>query len=343
MRKTILSCIQPSGSLHLGNYFGAIQNWVSLQCEYDCLYGIADYHPMTLPHNPAKLKSNSIEMVMDLVACGVKMENLFIQSMIPEHAELCWILGCSTSHGQLKRQKQFAEKTKQITETSAEKFVSGGLFYYPVLQAADILIYHAHYVPVGKDQEQHLELARNVAERFNLHFGVNYFVTPEPKFTEIPKLMSLTSPDKKMSKSMGEKHYLGLFEGKNSITRKIRSAVTDCGNNETGVSRGVANLLTILGACGKLNLKESLHTEAAQGTLQYSVLKEEVAKAIIELTTPFSERRAELAANKKKVLEEVYESSQKIRLKAQATIREVKEIVGLYSSYGVLQTNSFNI
>jgi tryptophanyl-tRNA synthetase len=333
MKKSILSCIQPSGSLHLGNYFGAIKNWVSLQNEYECIYGIADYHPMTLPHNPQTLKTNTIEMVLDLVACGVKMENIFIQSMIPEHAELCWILGCNTSHGQLKKQKQFAEKTKQISETTSDKFVSGGLFYYPVLQAADILIYHAHYVPVGKDQEQHLELARNVAERFNLHFGVNYFIPPEPMFTEIPKLMSLTSPNKKMSKSMGEKHYLGLFESQESIIKKIRSAVTDCGNNESGVSKGVENLFTILDACGKLDLKINLQIEAVKGTLKYSVLKDEVAKAIIELTTPLGIKRAELAVNKQIVLEEVYASSQVIRLKAQETVKAVKEIVGLYSSF----------
>lgn len=335
MKKSILSCIQPSGSLHLGNYFGAIQNWVALQSDYNCIFGIADYHPMTLPHNPQTLKSNTIEMVLDLIACGVKVENLFIQSMIPEHAELCWILGCNTSHGQLKRQKQFVEKTRQISESTSDKFVSGGLFYYPVLQAADILIYHTHYVPVGKDQEQHLELARNVAERFNLHFGVNYFVTPEPMFTEIPKLMSLTTPDKKMSKSMGEKHYLGLFETQDSIVKKIRCAVTDCGNNENGVSKGVENLLTILGACGMAELKANLQIEAKQGTLKYSILKEEVTKAIIDLTCPFNEKRAELAFNKKRVLEEVYSSSQVIRLKAQETVKTVKEIVGLYSSFGV--------
>lgn len=334
MKNSILSCIQPSGSLHIGNYFGAIQNWVLLQENYSCLYGIADYHPMTLPHNPAILRSNTMDMVLDLIACGIKIENIFIQSMIPEHSELCWILGCSTSHGQLKRQKQFSEKTKQIATSASDKFISGGLFYYPVLQAADILIYHAQYVPVGKDQEQHLELARNVAERFNTQFNVQYFVVPEPLFTEFPKVMSLNQPEKKMSKSMGEKHYLGLFETSENIRRKIRSAVTDSGSNENLLSSGVENLITILGACGKIEIMNNLQSEANNKTLKYSLLKDEVINAIIELTTPFRTRRAELEANKKFVYDEVFESSQRIRLRAQETLKTVKEIVGLYSAFG---------
>ena len=335
MKKTILSCIQPSGSLHLGNYFGAIKNWVSLQNDFNCIYGIADYHPMTLAHDPKILKANSMEMVLDLIACGVQVENIFIQSMIPEHAELCWILGCNTSHGQLKRQKQFDEKSKQVAETASDKFISGGLFYYPVLQAADILIYNAHYVPVGKDQEQHLELARSIAERFNTQFGVNYFTTPQPKFTDIPKLMSLTSPDKKMSKSMGEKHYVGLFESSESISKKVRSAVTDCGINSEGISKGVENLFTILGACEKFDARDRFLADLGRGELKYSEVKDEVATAILELTAPFKIKRETLSNNKKAVLEEVYESSQRIRRRAQDTLKAVKEIVGLYSAYGI--------
>jgi len=333
MKKIVLSCIQPSGSLHLGNYFGAIQNWVNIQPEHICLYGLADLHPITIHQDPHVLRHNTEEMSLDLIACGVEPSNLFIQSLIPEHALLCWILGCDTSFGQLKRQKQFQDKSKQIMETASDKFVSGGLFYYPVLQAGDILIYHANYVPVGKDQEQHLELARNIAERFNNQFGVDYFAMPEPLFTETQKLMSLTSPDRKMSKSAGEKHYIGLFESDDNITRKIRSAQTDCGSDGTGVSLGVNNLLTLLAAAGEVDLKNQFSEDHLHGVLKYSVLKDACAKAIIRMVTPFREKRIMLAENKVKVMNEVFESSKVIRNKAQITVREVCDIVGLFSPY----------
>jgi tryptophanyl-tRNA synthetase len=335
MKKKVLSCIQPSGSLHLGNWFGAIQNWVTIQYDYQCIYGLADLHPITIHQDPRVLKHNTEEMTLDLIACGIEISNLFIQSCIPEHTLLCWLLGCDTSFGQLKRQKQFQEKSKQIIETASDKFISGGLFYYPVLQAADILIYHAHYVPVGKDQEQHLELARNVAERFNAQFGVNYFVAPEPLFTEFPKLMSLSSPDKKMSKSSGDKHYIGLFESDDSIVRKVRAAQTDSGSDVKGISAGIENLLTILAATGEVDLKNQFSEEYLSGKLKYSVLKDACAKAIIQMVTPFRDKRIMLAQNREKVLGDVLESSKVIRRRAQDTVREVCEIVGLFSPYSM--------
>ncbi|RPI19494.1 MAG: tryptophan--tRNA ligase [Ignavibacteriae bacterium] len=333
MKKIVLSCIQPSGSLHLGNWLGAIQNWVAIQSDYECIYGLADLHPITIHQDPQVLRHNTEEMTLDLLATGIEPSNLFFQSCIPEHALLCWVLGCNASFGQLKRQKQFQEKSKLIMETSSDKFVSGGLFYYPVLQAADILIYHAHYVPVGKDQEQHLELARNVAERFNCQFGIRYFEAPEPLFTDVPKLMSLTSPDKKMSKSAGDKHYIGIFENDESIIRKVRSAKTDCGDGGSAISLGVENLLTILSATGFTDLKNQFAEEYTSGKLQYSVLKNAVAKAIIEMITPFRDKRKILSENREKVINEVIESSRNIQLRAQETVREVCEIVGLFSPF----------
>ena len=201
--KNVLSCVQPTGDLHLGNYFGAVQNWVRLQDQYECRYGVVDYHSMTMPYNPAQLRENTWRMVFYLLACGIKPEHLFIQSLVPEHAELAWILSCTSSYGELTRMTQFKDKTEQLREADKEAFVSVGLFAYPVLQAADILIYHADYVPVGKDQEQHLELSRNIAQRFNHQFGREYFVHPEPLFTETPKILSPADPTKKMSKSLG--------------------------------------------------------------------------------------------------------------------------------------------
>jgi len=179
MSKTVLSLIQPTGDLHLGNYFGAIKNWVTLQDSYRCFFGVADYHTMTMPYSPASLKANTWEMAFRLVACGVKPESIFIQSLIPEHTELCWILSSVCSYGELTRMTQFKDKSIQTKDQSSDAFVSAGLLYYPVLQAADILIYHADYVPIGKDQEQHLELSRNIAARFNSIFNLDYFQFPE--------------------------------------------------------------------------------------------------------------------------------------------------------------------
>ena len=225
--KRVLSAIQPTGDLHLGNYFGAVKNWVDLQDKYSCIYGVVNYHSMTMPYNAADLRENTWKMIFQLMACGIKSENLFIQSLVPEHTELCWILSCVTSYGELSKMTQFKDKREQLEEKDNQAFISSGLFSYPVLQAADILIYRADYVPVGKDQEQHLELSRNIAARFNHQFGKEYFAHPEPLFTEIPKLLSPADPTKKMSKSLGEKHYINLFGDPNRIRKQIKSAVTD--------------------------------------------------------------------------------------------------------------------
>ena len=212
-RKNVLSCIQPTGDMHFGNYFGAVKNWVNLQSDYNCFYGVVDYHAMTMPYKPKNLRNNTWELIFNLMAAGIKTEHLFIQSLIPEHAELCWIFNCFTSYGMLTRMTQFKDKSKQSEQSAGgDGFISAGLLDYPVLQAADILIYRADYVPVGKDQEQHLELTRNIAQRFNNQVGKEYFVLPETLFTEVPKVMSPADPTRKMSKSAGEKHYLGSEE-----------------------------------------------------------------------------------------------------------------------------------
>lgn len=183
-KKRILSAIQPTGDMHFGNYFGAVQNWVQLQEDYDCVYGVVDYHAMSMPYNPKKLRENTWSILFNLMAVGVEVDNLFIQSLVPEHAELSWIFNCFCSYGQLSRMTQFKDKSQQTKDKASDAFISAGLFDYPVLQAADILIYRADYVPVGKDQEQHLELTRNIAERFNRQVGKDYFVLPETLFTQ---------------------------------------------------------------------------------------------------------------------------------------------------------------
>lgn len=329
--KRVLSAIQPTGDLHLGNYFGAVQNWVRLQSEYECFYGVVDNHSMTMPYDPAKLRENTWSMAFQLLACGVKPANLFIQSLVPEHTELCWILSCVTSFGELQKMTQFKDKRDQLEEKDSKSFISSGLFFYPVLQAADILIYKADFVPVGKDQEQHLELSRNIAARFNYQFGQEYFVHPKPLFTEIPKLLSPADPTRKMSKSLGEKHYINLFSDPKKIEKQIKSAVTDVGT-EGGdeMSVGVKNLFELLRACGKQEIHDDFLAKYNEGARRYGDLKKEVATALIELTTPFREKLAELQADKEHVKTQIYDSSAKVRKVAQQTIKEVRSLTGLF-------------
>jgi len=226
--KTVLSCIQPTGDMHLGNYFGAVQNWVKLQQDYRCYFGVVDYHAMTMPYDVKKLRTNVWELITNLVAVGVKPENLFIQSLVPEHTELCWIFNCFCSYGQLQRMTQFKDKSKQVQEGGKEEFISVGLLDYPVLQAADILIYRADYVPVGKDQEQHLELSRSIAARFNHQVNKDYFVMPDGLYTDTPKIRSTADPSKKMSKSAGEKHNISIFAEEARLRKQIKSERSYC-------------------------------------------------------------------------------------------------------------------
>lgn len=333
--KKVLSGIQPTGDLHLGNYFGAVQNWVRLQDEYNCLYCVVDYHCMTMPYNPVQLRENTWKMVFYLLACGVKPEYLFIQSLVPEHVELSWILGCNASYGELTRMTQFKDKSDQLHEKDKDAFVSFGLFAYPVLQAADILLYHADYVPIGKDQEQHLELSRNIAQRFNNQFGKEYFIHPEPLYTETPKILSPADPNKKMSKSLGEKHYINLFGEEDRVRKQIRSAVTDTGETVAGeMSVGVNNLFTLLRACNATEAYDSLMNDYNSNALRYSDLKEAVANAVVGLTNSVRDRLSALQADKKNVKSQILETSLSVRKRAQETMREVRELAGLTNLKG---------
>ena len=326
----VLSCIQPTGHLHLGNYFGAVRNWVELQKDYDCIYGVVDYHAMTMPYDVNKLRNNTWELIINLVASGIEPENIFIQSLVPEHAELCWIFNCFCSYGRLTNMTQFKEKSQDTEQKGS--FISAGLLDYPVLQAADILIYNAGYVPVGKDQDQHLELSREIAQRFNHSVGKEYFVMPEPLYTETPKIKSTADPNRKMSKSAGEKHYINVFDDENRIRKQIRSAVTDSGESLSDeMSAGVANLFEILSACRAKETYESLLSDYKSGTLQYGMLKEGVAEELIKELAPLKERKAQLSEKeaRKELKYKIKQSSAEIRKKAQNTLKEVKELVGL--------------
>ncbi len=331
-KKRVLSCIQPTGEIHLGNYFGAVKNWVNIQDEYDCFYGVVDLHAMTMPYNAKELKKNTLQMVAELLACGIdpKKSVLFIQSLVPQHSELAWIFNCVASYGELSRMTQFKDKSELLEEGGGKgKFISAGLFTYPVLQAADILIYLADFVPVGRDQVQHLELSRNIAVRFNKMFG-NYFPEPEPLLTEIPKLASLADPTKKMSKSLGEKHVISLFEEENSIRKKVRSAVTDTGGTQGDeMSPGVENLFNLIKACEKTEEYDNLMKDFTAGSLRYKDLKDVTADALVELIGPFRQRKAELLKDEGYIEKLANQLSEKARSYANDTLEKVRKLTGL--------------
>ena len=328
-KKRVLSCIQPTGDMHFGNYFGAVQNWVNLQEEYTCMYGVVDYHAMTMPYNPKKLKENTWELIYNLLAVGIKPENLFIQSLVPEHAELGWILNNFAAYGRVENMTQFKDKSQQ-SSSGKDGFISVGLFDYPVLQAADILIYRADFVPVGEDQKQHLELTKEIANRFNNQVGKEFFVLPEMLRTETPKIMSTADPARKMSKSAGEKHNISLFAEEARIRKQIGSAVTDSGDTPPGtISPGIHNLFELLKAAGNTAAHDELMTAHKTGNLKYSEMKAAVADTLIGLNETFRAKKAEITADKKAVKYQIKQSSHEIRLRAQSTVKAVKELCGL--------------
>jgi len=269
-------------------------------------------------------------MYIALLACGLDPQKavIFIQSMVPEHTYLMWLLNCVTSYGELGRMTQFKDKSQYLQESSKDYFISAGLFNYPILQAADILIYKANYVPVGKDQEQHLELSRNIAMRFNHLFG-EYFPLPEPLFTNTAKVMSLADPTKKMSKSLGDKHYIGLFDNEETIRNKVKKAVTDMGTTPDGeMSPGVRNLFEIIKACGRNDLYDQMMKDYQSGNLMYKNLKETTAEVIIELLKPISEKRSNLLQNLDYVNKIISEGNEMARETASKTLQEVKSLMG---------------
>lgn len=340
-KKTVLSCIQPTGEVHLGNYFGAVRNWVDLQNsdKYRTIYGVVDLHALTMPYDPKQLKKNTENLVIDLLAAGLEPGKsiVFIQSLVPEHTELYWIFSCLTPFGDLTRQTQFKDKSEFVSERSSE-LISAGLFTYPSLQAADILIYRASFVPVGKDQEQHLELSRDIARRFNATYGEALFPEPQVLSTETPKIRSPASADKKMSKSLGAKDYIGLFEEESSVRKKIRSAVTDSGDLPPGqLSPGVENLITLVRACGETQLADDLADQYIGGEQMYAPLKDTAADVVVRLTNQMRERRADIAADKKSVLKTVAEMSDEARDIASQTLKEARRLAGLPKQYMFFQ------
>ena len=343
-RKRVYSGIQPTAVMTIGNYFGAVQNWVRLQDECDCVYCVVDLHAMTAPYDAAELRRASTEMFVSLLAAGIDPDRtiVYVQSTVPEQTELCWMLATLTSLGDLSRMTQFKEKSGLLKGELAEDdgtFISAGLLFYPVLQAADILAYRADCVPVGQDQSQHLELSRGIARRFNSRFGY-LFPEPETVHTPITKVLSTADPTRKMSKSLGPKHYIGLFEEENSIRRKIRSAVTDSGAapavdaGDTGdrrASPGIENLLTLLGACGHEEEANRMREDYFAGTLRYVDLKGLTADALVALTGEMRDRRADILRRETDLEGRIMEMGERARGVAGETLARAREKMGTFA------------
>jgi tryptophanyl-tRNA synthetase len=322
----VFSGIQPTGTLHLGNYLGAIRNWVALQerPDYDCIYCVVDYHAITVEYEPERLHERTLALARDLLACGLDPSRsaLFAQSQVPEHTELAWIFqATSTSYGELQRMTQFKSKSDQ------QAFVTAGLFTYPVLQAADILLYDAARVPVGEDQVQHLELTREIARRFNLRFGETF---PEvlPLLTDAPKILSLRDPEQKMSKSAGEGHFLAMDATEAEARDMIKRAVTDVGPRPEGeMSPGVANLFVIVKTLGDPAVYAGLMRDYEGGKLRYVELKGAAADSVWATMARIQERKAQFPMER--VREILREGAAKVRPQAQAKVADVRRRVGL--------------
>ncbi|MDI6871623.1 MAG: tryptophan--tRNA ligase [Bacillota bacterium] len=320
----IFSGIQPSGEVHLGNYLGAVRNWVKLQDEYECLYCIVDLHALTVPQEPQELPRRVAEAIATNLACGLDPERsiIFVQSAVPEHTELCWLLTCLTPIGALERMTQFKDKAGGKRHS-----VGAGLLTYPVLMAADILLYKADTVPVGEDQVQHLELAREIARKFNSTYGPT-FPEPQPLLTAGARIMALNAPEKKMSKSLPGS-YISLAEEPETIRQKVMRAVTDVGPQGNEMSPGVKNLFTILENVAPPDVVKQFRDAYASGTLRYSDLKQTLAEELIRTLTPIRERRAELLTRPQELQEIVAAGAARARPMAQAVLAEVKEKMGL--------------
>jgi tryptophanyl-tRNA synthetase len=325
-RKRVFSGIQPSGVSHIGNYLGAIRNWVVQQENYDNIFCIVNLHAITLPTERESLRDNTITMANTLLAAGIDPARsiLFVQGDVREHSELCWLLNSVTQYGELRRMTQFKDKSG-----GSEESVSAALFSYPVLQAADILLYDADLVPVGEDQRQHVELTRDIAVRFNARYG-DTFVLPEADIkVEGAKIMALDDPAKKMSKSSASAgSYIALTDTPDEIARKVKRAVTDSGGEiRAGADKpAITNLLTMLSLLTSTSVPDLEARFAGKG---YGALKADVAEAIICALAPIQARFNELSENPEYTREMLENGAERARERASQKIRTVRERMGL--------------
>lgn len=325
--KRIFSGIQPSGDLHIGNYLGAIKNWVHLQNTHENIFCIVDLHAITVPQDPKLLQKRIYEIANIYLASGIdpKKSTIFIQSERPEHSELAWILNCFTYFGEMKRMTQFKDKAGENQES-----VSMGLFDYPVLMASDILLYDSHLVPVGKDQFQHLEITRTIAKRFNNRFG-DIFTIPEPYSTkESLLIMGLDDPTKKMAKSAeSEYNYIALRDNIDTIRRKIARTVTDSGSEikyDPLKKPAITNLLNIMSSFLETPIKK---LEKKYEGSTYKQFKDDLAEIIIDFLKPFQKKLADLEKDSEYTEKVLKEGAERLAPLSCEKLQKVKKVVGL--------------
>jgi len=321
----VLSGIRPTGdSFQLGNYVGAVRHWAQMQDEDDCYFFLADLHALTETPDPAQLRRRTRESVAELLAMGVDPARsaVFAQSHLPEHAELSWILACLAGHGEASRMTQFKDKVAQGAAASV------GLFYYPMLMAADILLYQADAVPIGEDQRQHLELTRDLAQRFNSRYGDTFTLPGAYKAKEGERIKDLQDPSRKMSKSIGGNGTIWVLDDPKTVIKKVKSAVTDAGREVVAADDkpGITNLLTILSVATGKAVPE---LEAAYAGKGYGDFKTDVAEAVAAMFAPIRERYAELVADPAYLDEVLEKGAAQAREVAVATMARVRERVGL--------------
>ena len=327
-KEIIFSGIQPSGELSVGNYIGSLRNWVGLQDEYECIYCVVNEHAITVRQDPKELLERSLNTLAIFIAAGIdpKKSTLFLQSHVPAHCQLSWVLNCYTQMGELNRMTQFKDKAKRYAEN-----VTAGLFDYPVLMAADILLYQANLVPVGDDQKQHIEITRDIAERFNSLYGET-FVLPKGFFPKAgARVMSLQDPTKKMSKSDdNQNNVIRILEDPKSIVKKMKRAVTDSDNPPSirydwENKLGVSNLLEILSACTNKSIDSLVEQYDGQ---MYGTFKCDVADALVALLEPIQTRYKELRADETYLKAILKEGADKASERANKTLNAVYEKIG---------------
>ena len=326
VKKRIFSGIQPTGNLTLGNYIGALRNFGLLQSQYDCLYSIVDMHAITVRQNPAELRKACLRTMAIFLASGLDPERniIYFQSQVPQHAELGWILNCFTYMGELSRMTQFKDKSAKHADN-----INAGLFTYPVLMAADILLYMTDLVPIGADQKQHLELARDIAERFNAIYG-DVFTVPEGYFPKVgARIMSLQDPTRKMSKSDPEECYIAMLDKPDVIRKKLRRAVTDC---EATIAfdpenrPGISNLMSIMNVLSGRSMEQIVDEFAGKG---YGAFKDAVADCVIAALEPIQNEYDRISADKAYLEQVMINGRERAEQIAYRTMLKVRKKVGL--------------
>ena len=309
--------------MHLGNYLGAIQNFIDLQNKYESYFAIVDLHSLTEKFDPKQKTEETLDLAIDFLALGLDPAKctIFVQSQVLEHAELSWIFSCLTPVGELERMTQYKDFVGRGHSANA------GLLTYPILQAADILIYHAAVVPIGEDQLQHLELTNDIAKKFNSRFGET-FTPVKPLLTKTPRVMSILEPSKKMSKSLGDRHVINLNDEPEVIEKKLARAVTDTGKTKT-MSAGTKNLFALLEIFGEPEQYKFYLEQHKAGSIRYSDLKANLAKVITHHFADYRRKRKELEKQPERIMEILASGKEKARAVASLTLAEVKQKMGL--------------